>query len=70
MLARRAFYEDAISTGVIVNPVEMFTIHASELLGYVFFQLMRTFIAAIIMMPFFSLIRHARREPSVKDVSH
>ena len=70
LLAHRSFYEDALRAGVIMNPVEMFLVYATELLGFAICQLLRTFIVAIILTPFLSLIRHARREPSVYDVSH
>ena len=65
----RTFYEDAIRSGMIVNPVEMFVICATQLLGYLLAMMLRIFVIAVILMPFFGLIRHARREPGVGDVS-
>ena len=56
-------------TGVIMNQVEMVIVHATELLGFIFCQVLRTFTIAIILVPFLSLIQHARREPGVDDVS-
>ena len=65
----RTFYEDAIRSGVIVSPVEMFVAYATQLLGYLLAMMLRIFVIAVILMPFFGLIRHARREPGVGDVS-
>ena len=68
--ARRTFYGDTMRAGVVVNQVETLLVYATELLGYLFYQLMRCFVVAAILMPFSGLVRHARREPSVHEVCH
>ena len=68
-LTLRTFYEAAIHTGVIVNPVEMFVAYTTQLLGYLCALMLRVLVIAAILMPFFGLIRHARRKPSVGEVS-
>ena len=70
LIACRAFFEDTVRAGEVVNQVEMFVAHVTELLGYIFYQLMRNFVVAVILMPFIGLIQHARREPSVDEVRH
>ena len=69
-LYRRQFYQDAIRVGVIVNPVEMLVIYVTEALGFLYSLMLRIFMIVVILMPFFGLIRHARREPGVGEVSH
>ena len=53
-----------------MNPVEMFVVYATQLLGYLYSLMLRIFMIVVILMPFFGLIRHARREPGVGEVSH
>ena len=52
-----------------MNPVEMFVVYATQLLGYLYSLMLRIFMIVVILMPFFGLIRHARREPGVGEVS-
>ncbi len=65
----RTFYEDAIRAGTILNPVELLVVYVTQLLGYLFSLLLRIFMIVVILMPFFGLIRHARNEPGVGEVS-
>ena len=56
------FYREAKASGIAVNPVELFVIGSSTVIGYLLSILLRIFTIAIILIPFFGLIRHARRE--------
>jgi hypothetical protein len=58
----RMFYREAKASGIIVNPVELFVICTSTVIGYLLSLLLRILTIAIILIPFFGLIRHARRE--------
>ena len=54
---------------MVVNPVELFVAYTTQLLGYLCALILRVLVIAAILMPFFGLIRHARRKPSVGEVS-
>ena len=66
---RSLFYDEATRPGVIVNPLENAVIVVSIVLGFFLAMLMRSFVVAIIIRPFFGLIRHARLEDGVGEVS-
>ena len=67
----RMFYRDAKATGIVVNPIESFFVCASTVVGFFVSFLLRTFMIAIILIPFFGLMHHARREGGgvVSDLS-
>ena len=64
----RYFYIDAIAKIWAITGSERGIIVALVVIGYLISLLLRIFLIAIILIPFFGLMHHARREDGVGDV--
>ena len=64
----RYFYTDAIASGVSTTALEHSVIVTLMVIGFLISILLRVFIIAIILIPFFGLMHHARKEDGVIKV--